>query len=49
MNNTPNSFIECFSVMEIKIPQSKACLSLRKQEIQKLKIYWEDAMQNAQI
>ncbi len=49
MNNTPNFFIGCFSVMEIKIPQSKACLSLRKQEIQKLKIYWEDAMQNAQI
>ena len=35
--------------MEMKIPQSKVFLSRRKQEMQKRKSNWEDAMQNAPI
>ena len=49
ISNTTNSLVGCFSAMEIKIPQSKVFLSRRKQEMQKRKTYWEDAMQNAPI
>ena len=38
-----------YQFFEMKIPQSKVCLSRRKQEMQKRKSNWEDAMQNAPI